>query len=244
MKRLLGYLWPYSHYAIAALVAIFLNAVLQLAQPYLIKVAIDNYIAKGDLGGVSRIAVWFLAVLAGGFALEFAQTWLMNMIGQRIMFDMRMQIWAPAAARSARLRQESGRPPDDPRHQRHRRPQRSLLLRHRRRVRRRVHAGRDHDRAADDGLAAVADCVFGAAADLPGDGVVPRPRARIVSDGAHADRADQRVPAGEHHRDGDGAAVPAGNGQLWGGSTTSTASTATRTSSRSSITRCSIRRSS
>jgi ATP-binding cassette subfamily B protein len=93
MKRLLGYLWPYTHYAAAALVAIFLNAALQLAQPYLIKVAIDNYIAVGDLAGVSRIAVWFLLVLAGGFALEYVQTWLMNMIGQRIMFDMRMQIY-------------------------------------------------------------------------------------------------------------------------------------------------------
>ena len=39
-------------------------------------------------------------------------------------------------------------------------------------------------------------------------------RARIVSHGADADRADQRVPAGEHHRHGDGAAVPAGSGQL------------------------------
>jgi ATP-binding cassette subfamily B multidrug efflux pump len=93
MKRLMGYLWPYTHYATAALLAIFLNAALQLAQPYLIKVAIDNYIAKGDLGGVSRIAVWFFMVLAGGFLLEYVQTWLMNMIGQRIMFDMRMQMY-------------------------------------------------------------------------------------------------------------------------------------------------------
>lgn len=93
MKRLLGYLWPYTHYASAALLAIFLNASLQLAQPYLIKVAIDTYIAKGDLSGVSRIAVWFFLVLAAGFLLEYVQTWLMNMIGQRIMFDMRMQMY-------------------------------------------------------------------------------------------------------------------------------------------------------
>jgi ATP-binding cassette, subfamily B, multidrug efflux pump len=94
MKRLLGYLWPYWHYASAALVAIFLNALLQLAQPYLIKVAIDRYIAAGDLAGVGRIAVLFLAVLLGSFLLEFVQTWLMQMIGQRIMFDLRMQLYA------------------------------------------------------------------------------------------------------------------------------------------------------
>ena len=94
MKRLLTYLWPYTHYAVAALVAIFLNALLELAQPYLIKVAIDRYIATGDLAGVSRIGILFLLVLIGSFALEFGMTWLMQMIGQRIMFDMRMQLYA------------------------------------------------------------------------------------------------------------------------------------------------------
>ena len=93
MKRLLGYLWPYTHYALAGLVAIFLNASLQLAQPYLIKVAIDRYIAAGDLAGMSRIAVWFFLVLVCSFVLEFMLTWLMQMLGQRIMFDMRMQIY-------------------------------------------------------------------------------------------------------------------------------------------------------
>jgi ATP-binding cassette subfamily B multidrug efflux pump len=94
MKRLLTYLWPYKHYAAAALVAIFLNALLQLAEPYLTKLAIDQYIATGDLAGVSRIAVLFLLVIAGSFLMEFCQTWLMQMIGQRIMFDMRMQVYA------------------------------------------------------------------------------------------------------------------------------------------------------
>ena len=39
-------------------------------------------------------------------------------------------------------------------------------------------------------------------------------RARLVPQGARLDRADQRVPAGEHHRDDDGAAVPARGAQL------------------------------
>jgi ATP-binding cassette subfamily B protein len=93
MRRLLGYLRPYHRYAAAALVAIVANSVLQLAQPWLTKLAIDRYIATGDLAGVGRIAMLYLVVLAGSFALEFAQTWLMQMTGQRIMFDMRMQIY-------------------------------------------------------------------------------------------------------------------------------------------------------
>jgi ATP-binding cassette subfamily B protein len=93
MRRLLGYLRPYRHYALAALAAILAGSVLQLAQPWLTKVIIDRYIANGDLAGVSRIAIVFLAVLVGSFALEYMQTWLMQMMGQRIMFDMRMQIY-------------------------------------------------------------------------------------------------------------------------------------------------------
>ena len=62
-------------------------------------------------------------------------------------------------------------------------------------------------------------------------------------DGPHVDRAHQRVPAGEHDRDVDGAAVPAARGATSRPSTRSTARTATRTSTRSSTTPSSIRRS-
>ena len=68
-----------------ALLALVGDAGLQLAQPYLMKLAIDRYIAQGDLAGMNRIAFIYLAVLLGAFALEYAQTYLMQMMGQRIM---------------------------------------------------------------------------------------------------------------------------------------------------------------
>jgi ATP-binding cassette subfamily B protein len=93
MRRLLEYLRPYRAQAALALAAIIVNSMLQLAQPWLMKVAIDRYIPAGDLAGVNRIALWFLLVLVASFALEFSQTWLLQNTGQRIMFDMRMQIY-------------------------------------------------------------------------------------------------------------------------------------------------------
>jgi ATP-binding cassette subfamily B protein len=93
MRRLLGYLRPYKLQVAIALVAIIAASVLQLAQPWLMKVAIDRYIATGDLEGLDRIALAFLAILLGSFALEYVQTWILQMTGQRIMFDMRMQIY-------------------------------------------------------------------------------------------------------------------------------------------------------
>jgi ATP-binding cassette subfamily B protein len=93
MRRLLRYLRPYRVQAVVALAAIIAGSILQLAQPYLMKLAIDRYIARGDLAGLDTIALLFLLVLVGSFAFEYTQTFIMQMIGQRIMFDMRMQIY-------------------------------------------------------------------------------------------------------------------------------------------------------
>jgi ATP-binding cassette subfamily B multidrug efflux pump len=93
MRRLLAYLRPYRPYALLALAAIIANSVLQLAQPYLMKLAIDRYIPAGDVSGMDRIALAFLAIIAASFCLEFTQTWLLQITGQRIMFDMRLQIY-------------------------------------------------------------------------------------------------------------------------------------------------------
>ena len=94
MRRLLTYLWPYRRDAALALAAIIAGSVLQLAQPYLMKVTIDRYIPAKDVAGINRMAVAYLLILAASFVLEFTQTWLLQMTGQRIMFDMRSRIYA------------------------------------------------------------------------------------------------------------------------------------------------------
>jgi ATP-binding cassette subfamily B multidrug efflux pump len=93
MRRLLRYLLPYRSQVAVALVAIIAGAALQLAQPYLVKVAIDRHIQPGNLAGLDRIALAFLAILFASFSLEFLQTWMLQTTGQRIMFDMRLQIY-------------------------------------------------------------------------------------------------------------------------------------------------------
>ena len=57
MRRLLQYLRPYGGPAALALVAIIANSMLQLAQPYLMKLAIDRYIPAGSMAGMNRIAL-------------------------------------------------------------------------------------------------------------------------------------------------------------------------------------------
>ena len=93
MRRLLQYLRPYSRQVGLALVAIVVGGAAQLAQPYLFKVAIDRYIANGQLAGLENLAALYLGIVAVAFAAEYAQTWLLQLTGQRIMFDLRMAIY-------------------------------------------------------------------------------------------------------------------------------------------------------
>ena len=60
MRRLLEYLRPYWRQVGVALVAIVVGGVASLAQPYLIKVAIDRYIAARQLAGLDRLAALYL----------------------------------------------------------------------------------------------------------------------------------------------------------------------------------------
>ena len=93
MRRLLGYLRPHGKAVGVALATILAGSALQLAQPWLTMIAIDDHIAVGEMDGLDRIALVFLLVLAGSFVLEYVQTWTMQMMGQRIMFDLRMEIY-------------------------------------------------------------------------------------------------------------------------------------------------------
>lgn len=94
MRRLLGYLRPYRRQVVIAVIAIIGHSCLELAPPYLTKLAIDRYIPARDLSGLGLMAGLYLAALTASFILEYIQTWTMQATGQRIMFDMRMQMIA------------------------------------------------------------------------------------------------------------------------------------------------------
>jgi ATP-binding cassette, subfamily B, multidrug efflux pump len=93
MRRLIGYLRPYRTAVLVAFIAITLGAAMALAQPYLMKLAIDQHIATRDLQGLPGLAALYVGVLVLAFAAEYTQTWTMQLTGQRIMFDMRMAIY-------------------------------------------------------------------------------------------------------------------------------------------------------
>jgi len=107
MRRLLTYLRPYKWHVVVALAAIILKSVLDVLGPFLTKIAIDKYLAKsanshswiGDrlssapLTGIAQIGGLYVGILVLTFALEFVQTYLMQWTGQKVMFDLRRQIF-------------------------------------------------------------------------------------------------------------------------------------------------------
>ena len=94
MRRLLGYMRPYRAGIGLAFFAILGLSILQLAPPYLTKIAIDTHIAAGDVDGLTPLALLLLGVLAASWVLESVQTWALQVTGQRIILDLRRQIHA------------------------------------------------------------------------------------------------------------------------------------------------------
>ena len=93
MRRLLVYLRPYWRQVLIAFLSIVVGSGAALAQPYLFKVAIDEYVTAGRLDGLGRLAGLYAAILVVAFVAEYVQTWTMQLTGQRIMYDLRMEIY-------------------------------------------------------------------------------------------------------------------------------------------------------
>src|SRR5215471_7013981 len=107
MKRLLTYLRPYRWHVAVALVSIVLKSIADVLGPYLVKVAVDRYLAPAPgatnriwnwlsphpLTGIAQISAIYIGLLIFTFVLEFLQTYYMQWTGQQVMFDLRSQIF-------------------------------------------------------------------------------------------------------------------------------------------------------
>ena len=107
MRRLLTYLRPYRWQVTVALASIILKSFCDVLGPYLVKVAVDMYLApsagsrsglwswlsRNPLKGVAQISSIYFGILILTFVLEFLQTYFMQWTGQKVMFDLRSQIF-------------------------------------------------------------------------------------------------------------------------------------------------------
>jgi len=94
MRRLLSYLRPYRARVAVAVVLLFAAAALELVGPYLVKVALDSAVPTRDLGLLGTLVGIYVGALVLAFLAEYAQTLLTTWLGQRIMYDLRMEVFA------------------------------------------------------------------------------------------------------------------------------------------------------
>jgi ATP-binding cassette subfamily B multidrug efflux pump len=108
MRRLGHYLRPYWIQATVSTLAVSLKTLSDVTGPYLVKVAIDRYLT-GTPGpatnwltrrlpvdpyhGITILAAIYLSALLCAYLFEFIQTYLMQWMGQKIMFDLRRDIF-------------------------------------------------------------------------------------------------------------------------------------------------------
>jgi ATP-binding cassette, subfamily B, multidrug efflux pump len=92
-RRLLRYLNPYRLQVAAAILLLMAGSAVEMVGPYLTKVAIDRALPDADLDLLSLLVAVFMASLVLAFLFEYLQVLLTTWIGQRVMFDLRMQIF-------------------------------------------------------------------------------------------------------------------------------------------------------
>ena len=80
---------PHARLLVATALLFPLIAGLELLQPYLLKVAIDEHILHGDWAGLTGVATIFLGVLLALSGVRAAESYLMHLAGQRVMHDLR-----------------------------------------------------------------------------------------------------------------------------------------------------------
>lgn len=94
MKRLLGYVKPYSKYVVIAIIMNVVVAALGPLRPYLTKIAIDDYIVNSDYDGLITISILLIATLLFQAVVQYFLTYFTQLMGQKIIYDLRIKLFA------------------------------------------------------------------------------------------------------------------------------------------------------
>lgn len=92
-RRLFAYLRPYWLKVVVALLCMFVAMVGYVVGPYLIKVALDDGVAKGDIKMLGQAMVWYLFTAGVFWVGTYTRIWIMARTGQDVIYDLRRQLF-------------------------------------------------------------------------------------------------------------------------------------------------------
>ncbi|MEI6305823.1 MAG: ABC transporter ATP-binding protein [Deltaproteobacteria bacterium] len=93
LLRFARYVAPHRATIALVLLALPLIAACRLAQPWIIKLAIDGHIITRKLDGLEGIALLFLILLLSESFLTYLEVFLLQSVGQKVMADMRADLY-------------------------------------------------------------------------------------------------------------------------------------------------------
>ncbi|NTU58176.1 MAG: ABC transporter ATP-binding protein [Chlorobiaceae bacterium] len=93
VSKLLAYVKPFKGLVTGAILLTAGGAILTPLRPWLTKVAIDDYIAHGNHKGLAIISIAMLVLIVLDGIKQYAATWLTQLIGQKAVYNIRMDIF-------------------------------------------------------------------------------------------------------------------------------------------------------
>ncbi len=94
LGRFLRYLRPYRWLVVCSLLLLPLIAAAKLAQPWFIKIAIDQHITAGKMQGLPLLSLGYFALILADGLLTYLEIYLLQYLGQKVMFDLRMDLFS------------------------------------------------------------------------------------------------------------------------------------------------------
>ena len=91
--RMLAYIKPHGKLMAVAFVLMIIGTGLTLLTPYLISIAIDNYIVQDDMAGLSWVAIAVIIAYAGIYGTTSGQTYILSWVGQKTLATLRSQLF-------------------------------------------------------------------------------------------------------------------------------------------------------
>jgi ABC-type multidrug transport system fused ATPase/permease subunit len=94
LRRLWGYVRPYQRVFWCAVLLSPVNQLFTLVQPYLLKLGIDRYLSRRDLGGLRTLSLVFAVAVVGEFLSQYGQQYLTTVVAQQSLADLRVALFA------------------------------------------------------------------------------------------------------------------------------------------------------
>ncbi|MCK6549918.1 ABC transporter ATP-binding protein/permease [Myxococcota bacterium] len=94
LKRLWAFVRPHKKLLALAMASYPITSALNFAQPYVVKLAVDEHLVPKQLEGFSTLIAVFVALVAGELVARFYQTVLTMLLGQRVTKDLRTSLFA------------------------------------------------------------------------------------------------------------------------------------------------------